>query len=229
MARRPWVVTPHAPIQELTENLWLVESQVPKVPINRRMAIVKLSDGKLLFFHAVPLDDATLEKVKAWGTPAYLVIAHHQHGVDADAFQKKLDLKLYGPKRDEAKMRKKLDVDGTFEALPKDPAYELVPVGGASHGEPAIVVHHASGTSAIFSDAYMNVLRGGLLMKLAGFVGPDKCPPFFRFRFVEDKPALKAFFERLAALPRLQHLVPCHGEVRSTDAAAALRKIAAAL
>ena len=229
MPRRPWIVTPHAPIHELTENLWVVESKVPGVPLDRRMAIVKLSDGKLLFFHAVPLDDASLAKVQAWGQPAYLVVAHSQHGVDADAFQKKLGLKLYGPKRDEAKMRAKFDLAGTLEELPKDPAYELVPVGGAKHGEPAILVKSASGMSAVFSDAYMNIRSGGFLMKLAGFVGPDKCPPIYRFRFIEDKAALKRFFETLAATEGLTHLVPCHGDVRSTDAAATLRRLAASL
>lgn len=222
-------MTPHSPIHELTENLWVVESKVPGIPIDRRMAMVKLSDGKLLFFHAVPLDDAALAKVKAWGVPAYLVIAHDQHGVDADAFQKKLGLKLYGPKRSLEKMKAKFDVDGTLEELPKDSAYELIPVGGAKHGEPAILVKSAGGASAVFSDAYMNILEGGFLMRLAGFVGPDKCPPMFRFRFIEDKAALKAFFEKLAATPGLTHLVPCHGEVRSTEAGPTLQRIAASL
>src|SRR4051812_14402184 len=183
MSRRPWIVTPHSPIRELTENLWVVESKVPKVPMSRRMAIVKLSDGKLLFYHAVPLDEPALAKVRAWGTPAYLLIAHSQHGVDGDAFQKKLGLKLYGPKRDEVKLRKKFDLDGTFDELPRDPTCEVITVGGSKTGEPALVVHHQSGASVLFSDAYMNLTSGSFVMKLAGFVGPDKCPPAWRMLF----------------------------------------------
>jgi hypothetical protein len=229
MSRRPWIVTPHSPIRELTENLWLVDSAVPNVPMTRRMAIVKLADGKLLFYHAVPLDEPTLARVRAWGTPAYLLVAHSNHGVDADAFQKKLQVKLYGPKRDEKKLRRKLDLDGTFEDLPKDPAYEVLTVGGSKSGEPAIIVHHQSGSSVLFSDAYMNLSNGTWLMKLAGFIGPDRCPPAWRFLFCDDPPALKTFFEGLAGLPRLQHLVPCHGEVRSTDAGTTLARIATSI
>jgi hypothetical protein len=229
MARRPWIVTPHSPIRELTENLWLVDSAVPKTPMSRRMAIVKLSSGKLLFFHAVPLDEPTLARVRAWGEPAYLLIAHANHGVDADAFQKKLGVKLFGPKKQQAKLQKKFDLDGTFDELPKDSAYELVPVGGSKTGEPALIVHSQAGATAVFSDAYMNLHDGAWLLKLAGFVGPDKCPPVFRLLFIDDKAALRAFFERLAAVPRLQHLVPCHGEVRSEAAGETLSRIATSL
>src|SRR4051812_33871918 len=87
---RPWIVTPHGPIEELDENLWTVESKVPGVPIRRRMAIIKRSDGTLAFFHAVPLDEAALARVTAWGKPAILVLGHDQHGIDATPFAGKL-------------------------------------------------------------------------------------------------------------------------------------------
>ena len=57
-ARRPWIVTKHGPLEQLDDNLWSVESAVPGMPMPRRMCIAKMADGKLVFFHAVPLEDA---------------------------------------------------------------------------------------------------------------------------------------------------------------------------
>src|SRR3954466_4920733 len=96
---RPWTVTPHDPIHKLEENLWTVESPVPGLPIRRRMCIIKRSDGQLTFMNVVPLDDAALAEVTAWGKPAFLVIPHQQHGIDAHGFSEKLDVKIYGPKQ----------------------------------------------------------------------------------------------------------------------------------
>src|SRR5437660_3062688 len=118
---RPWIVTPHDTINKLDDNLWTVESPVPGVPIRRRMCIIKRSDGQLVFHNAVPLDDAALAEVTAWGKPAFLVIPHNQHGIDAHAFMHKLGLKMYGPKADAAKMRARWELAGTLDELPADP------------------------------------------------------------------------------------------------------------
>jgi hypothetical protein len=227
--RRPWTVTPHSAIEKLEENLWGVSSAIPNVPMPRRMMIVKRSDNKLLFFHAVPLDDTALAEVKAFGEPAYLVIAHNQHGIDADAFQKKLKLKLYGPKADLEKMRPKFDVDGTLEDIPPDRDVDVVSIPGVKHGEPIITVRSQSGTSLLFSDVVMNMKSGGLMMRMVGFIGGPKCTPFFKWRFVSDKPAMKAHLEKLAATPGLKTLVPCHGDVVREGAAQAMQQIAAGL
>src|SRR3954467_1700297 len=82
-ARRSWIVTKHGPLQKIEDNLWAVEGKVPGVPIQRRMVIARKGDGSLVFFHAIPLDDKTLEEVRSLGKPAYLVLGHHQHAIDA--------------------------------------------------------------------------------------------------------------------------------------------------
>jgi hypothetical protein len=102
---RPWIVTEHGAIEKLSDNLWVVDGAVPGVPFRRRMSIVKRSDGSLLFFNAMPLEPAALEEVRGWGKPEVLVVPHDQHMIDADAFAKKLELKVYGPKQCEAKLR----------------------------------------------------------------------------------------------------------------------------
>src|SRR5687768_2582252 len=109
---RPWIVTSHQPIEKLEDNLWSVEGRVPGVPFQRRMAIVKRSDGTLLFFHAVPVDDASLAEILAWGKPKALVIGHDKHGVDAAPFAQKLGLKIYGPRLQEKRLRARWELAG---------------------------------------------------------------------------------------------------------------------
>lgn len=230
--QRPWLVAPHGPIEKLDDNLWTVEGKVPGLPVMRRMAIVKRSDGTLLFYHAIPLDEAALREVKAWGTPAYLVIAHDNHGIDAHPFAKHLGLKVFGPKSNVEKMRAKFDVDGALEDIPPDPAVTVRSVAGTRYDEPVVEVRSGGGarTSLVFCDAFQNNRNEDtpLVFRLLGFTGP-KVPPLFRLAFTRDKAALREDLERLAGLPGLARLVPCHGAVVGSDAAGTLRRAAATL
>jgi hypothetical protein len=140
-AERPWIVTPHTPLQKLDDNLWEVASQVPGISAKRRMSIVRLSDGGLVFYHAIPLDEPTLAEVLAWGTPRALVIGYHSHGVDAAAFADKLKIGIYGPELNEAKMRARWpQYAGALGALPKDPASSFEMLDGTKLGDPVQIV-----------------------------------------------------------------------------------------
>src|SRR5713101_1451394 len=150
---RPWIVTKHGPIEKLEDNLWVVEGDVPGLPFHRRMSIIKRADGTLLFFNAIPLEASALEEVKGWGKPAILVVPHDQHMIDARAFAENLELKVYGPKACEAKVRARAEVAGTLEAVPSDPSITIEPVAGVKNGEPALVVKGGGGrVTLIVSD-----------------------------------------------------------------------------
>ena len=67
---RPWIVLPHGPLKRLDENLYSIEADVPGIPgLRRRMAVVRRSDGGLLFFNAVPVDEEALAQLRALGRP----------------------------------------------------------------------------------------------------------------------------------------------------------------
>jgi hypothetical protein len=229
---RPWIVTKHGPIEKLEDNLWTVEGGVPGVPFRRRMSIFKRADGTLLFFNAMPLEESALAEVKAWGKPSILVVPHDQHMIDARAFSEKLALKVYGPKECEAKMRERADVSGTLEAVPSDPSLRIETVAGVKNGEPALIVTSGSGrVSLLFSDVIMSNTKEsvGFLPRMMGFVGKAKIVPVFKMMFLKDKKALRNQLESWAALPRLERLVPCHGDILSSAAPEALRSAAATL
>jgi hypothetical protein len=227
---RPWIVTPHGPIVEHEPNLWTVEGRLPGAPIPRRMSIVRRADGTLVFFHAIPLEEAALAEVLAWGRPAELVVAHASHGLDAAPFAKRLGLEIYGPKADQVRMKARWDMAGTLEDLPKDAGVSFESFQGTKMGDPVEIVRSGGRVTLVFSDVIQ--AHGddrSLLFRLLGFKGDARVVPLFKYLFTRDRKALRAHLLRLAALPGLARLVPCHGAVVAQDAPATLRRAAAAL
>jgi len=233
--RRPWTVLPHGPLEQLDENLYAIESAVPGIPgLRRRMAIVRRTDGGLLFFNAVPVDEDALARIRALGTPAMLVIPQHLHMIDAHAFRDRLGLRVYAPRATRARVAEAVTVDGTFEDIPADPAVSIVTVAGFRSGEGMAVVRSADRVSLVVADVVLNVPHapglGGLLFRLLGFTGNQpKLPAPVRLRVLRDRGALRIQLEELAKTPGLARIVPSHGAVVARDPARVLREIAATL
>ena len=230
-AKRPWVVNPHGEIQKIEDNLWAVENFVPGAKFKRRMCIIKRSDGTLLFFHAIPLEDSALAEVKAWGRPAYLVVGHDQHMIDAEAFREKLELRVFGPKECGAKMRERAHITGILEDVPPDPTISIESVPGVKHGEPIITVKSGGGSRAslLFSDVIQNNPKEALplIFRLLGFGGDGpKVVPAFRLLFMKDRAAVKNHLLKMAETPNLARLVPMHGTIVESGARDALKAAA---
>ncbi len=231
-APRPWTVVPHSPVEEIDDNLWGVTSDVPGFPqgcgMNRRMCIVRLGDGRLVFHNAVPLDEPTLAKVAAWGQPSILIVPMHLHALDAHAFRVRLGVRVFTARAVVDRVRAILPVDGTLDELPADAALRCAPLAGTKFGEAAWIVHSGARASVLFCDAFHNSRPGrgvnGFLFKLMGFTGPaPTVPPLYQRRAVADGAALARDLLRLADTPGLARLVPSHGEIVDADAAAVLR------
>lgn len=211
--RRSWTVAAHSPLIQIDENLWAVEDTLG--PISRRMCIIRRADGDLVFFHAVPVDEATLAEIRALGTPKYLVVGHHQHAVDAHAFQEKLGLKAYGPAALKAELEKRFRLDGTLADMPADPTIECMETPGSKHHEVSIVVKSGPRVSLLVSDALQNndPAKLRLIFRLIGFGGGPKVVPMYRMFFTSDKSLLKQALLGWAAMPGLVRLVPFHGTI----------------
>ena len=230
--KRPWTVGKHLPLTQIDDNLWAVEDVLPP-GILRRMCIIKRSDGSLLFFHAVPVDDATLSQIRALGTPKYLVVGHDQHAVDTHAFQEKLGLQSYGPKKLAPALQKRFNLTGALEDISADSSMEVIETPGSKKGETSIIVKSGGGSriSILTSDVLQNnpPEKLNFLFKLLGFGGGPKVVPLFRLLFTSDKAALKKEILRWASLPGFKRLVPFHGDIVDQDAAGAIRNAAAKL
>ncbi len=232
---RPWTVLPHRPLERIEANLHAVEGSVPGIQgLRRRMSVVTRADGTLLFFNAVPVDDATLDRIRALGRPAILVVPQHLHMIDAHAFREKLGVRVYAPAATRDRVAERVAVDGSFADVPPDPAVSIVPVAGFKTGEGLAVVRSGDRVSLVVADVVLNVPDGpglaGFLFRLLGMTGPTpRFPLPLRLRVLRDRGALRGQLEELARTPGLARIVPSHGAVVDRDPAGVLRSIAASL
>jgi hypothetical protein len=216
----------------LEENLFVVEGEVPGIPgLRRRMAIVRRTDGRLLFFNAVPLGEALLSQVTALGTPAFLVIPQHLHMIDARAFRERLGVKVYAPRATRARIAERVEVDGTFEDIPSDPSVSVITVAGFNTFEGMAVARCGERVSLLVADLVLNVPNGpglsGMIFRLLGFTGDRPKLPFpVRLRILRDKAALRAQLAELSRTHGLVRIVTSHGAVVDRDPALVLREIA---
>jgi hypothetical protein len=228
--KRPWTVTPHGPIEELEDNLWVVEGAVPTPGgIKRRMAIIRRTDGTLVFFHAMPLADDAMAQVAAWGTPKVLVLGHDQHAIDAEPFAQRLGLAIYGPGPNLSKLRARgLVIAGSLADLPADDSVRFEEMEGTKTGEAVGIVTSGGRVTLLFADCCQNNPGEGmwLPLRMLGFAGGPKVVPVFRFLFMSDRARLSAHLERLAGLPGLARVVPFHGRVVDDHPSAALQRVA---
>lgn len=224
---RPWTVNRPGPLTPRDEGLWTVDDEVPGLPgATRRMSIVKRPDGTLLFYNAIPVDEATLEQVRALGRPAVLIIPNQFHSLDAAAFAHRLGLTAYCPALAVDLLASRVACQ-PITAFPEDPSLRFFRVDGFSTHEAVLV----TGKTLLVADLLTNAphVRGvaGLMMRLVGFTGPvPKLPAPVRKRVGRDLAAVSVLMNELAVLPGLSRIVPSHGDIIETNGAEVLRAIA---
>ena len=227
---RPWTVYRPGPLTQRDEGLWTVDDDIPGINgANRRMSIVKRLDGTLLFYNAIPLDDATLSKVTELGKPAHLLIPNQYHTLDVAAFAHRLGLTAYCPDVAVEKLASRLTCQ-PISAFPVDASLRLFRVDGFSTHEVIVI----AGKTLLVADLVTNSPHvggfSGFMMKLVGFTGPaPKLPMPVRKRVGKDLAAVKALMNELAAVEAWSRLIPSHGGIVETDGPAVLRAIASTL
>ncbi len=231
-----WLVLPHQPIQQLSENLWRVEGDLPRFSMKRVMTVVRLHSGGLLIHSAIALDEAAMQQLEAWGTPRILLIPHIRHRMDAPRFKRRFpSLRVYAPPGALAKARAVVEVSGTYADVPADPAFSLELLDGTAQAEGALLVHSNDGTSVILNEVVFDLEppRSALAraaVKFLGFGPGPRVSPVVKLEMVKDKAALAEHLRRLAAVPNLVRLVVSHSRMSAGSAAArALRDAAASL
>jgi hypothetical protein len=229
-----WTVSPHGPIEKLTENLWRVGAQIPKAPISRTMLVARLGDGRLVIHNGIALDDAEMKELESWGTPAFLIVPNAGHRLDAKIFKDRYpSMRVIGPAGAKPKIEQIVKLDATEADFGDDSVrYEIL--DGTGGGEGVLVVRSSAGTTLVFTDAVMNMQSlpgfGGFMMGLFGFTGPaPKVTMPARMVLVKDKKALRGDLERRAATAGLVRVEVAHGAPITSAPADALRGAAAGL
>ncbi|MBM4778915.1 MAG: hypothetical protein GQE15_14515 [Archangiaceae bacterium] len=227
-APRPWTVHHPRPLTQRSPSLWTVDDDVPGLPgADRRMSVIRRSDGSLVFFNAIPLPEAALEQVKALGTPAHLLLPNHFHALDAAAFAERLGVTAWAPDVAVPVLRERVACQ-PISAFPSGPDLRLFAVDGFATKELVLVARETLFTADLVTNSPHGAGVMGLVMRLIGFTGPSpKLPKPVRRRVQRDREAVKALLLELAALPGLTRLVPSHGTIVEGDVGAVLRQVAA--
>ncbi|HEY2515770.1 MAG TPA: hypothetical protein VGI39_33100 [Polyangiaceae bacterium] len=229
-----WSVLEHGPIEKLSENLWRVEGSLPGMSLKRMMAVARRSDGRLVVHSAIALNEGAMKELEAWGEIAFLVVPNGWHRLDAPAFKARYpNVKVLAPKGAQKKVEEKVKLDGTLEDYPADPAVKLEYLHGIAEQEGAMIVHSTDGTSVVLTDAIFNLpakpsdFFGWVFTSVFASAPGPRVSRLFKLAAVKDKKALRADFERFAALPDLTRVLVGHGDVaRGANAAQALKAAA---
>jgi hypothetical protein len=82
-----WTVTPHGPIEKISDNIWRVSAPFPRGIIERTMILVRLGDGRIVIHSAIALGDGEMKEIDSWGAPSFLIVPNKGHRMDARIFK----------------------------------------------------------------------------------------------------------------------------------------------
>ena len=228
-----WTVLPHGPITQIAPNLLTVtgELEMPLTEFERRMTVVRLSNGRLVVFSAIALDDDEMARIEAFGRPAFLVVPNDHHRLDARIWKERYpDMKVVAPAGARAKVEEIVPVD-TSTPVFEDSRVRWLTIAGTREHEAALLVDGDDGTTLVLNDLIGNLPHGhgvgGWLLRMMDFAGDDPhIPKPVLFAMVEDKDALRAQLREWAAIESLKRIVVAHGRIIDDDPRRTLRELA---
>jgi hypothetical protein len=220
-----WTVLPHRPIEKLADNLWRVSGMMGQV--QRQMVVARMRDGGLMIENAIALDDAEMKELEAWGRPTYLIVPNGYHRQDAAIWKARYPhLKVIAPPRGRNRIAKIVPVDLTTDEAPGDADVQIVPMPGCA-SDTLLQVRSGDDVTLTFCDTVLNVpKRSGAIGFMLAPTGRVSAPRAARWLMIQDKRALAAQLEQLAALPGLRRVLVGHGAPITADPAGALRSVA---
>jgi hypothetical protein len=235
MAKAPseWKVLSHEPIVKLSDNLLWVRGALPGMSLKRVMVVVRMAEGRLLIHNGIALDEGSMTEIERFGTPAFLVVPSGGHRLDAPAYKARYpDLRVFAPSGAREKVERMLCVDGSYEDFPPSDVARFERLNGVADAEGVLVVRSSDGVSVVLNDCMFNMdtkrdpLGWLFTTAFASAPGP-RVSRLAKLAIIKDKKALRADFERLAALPDLTRVIVAHEKIASgADARAALLQAA---
>lgn len=218
-----WTVLAHEPIEKHSRHLWSVSGKMPGGN-QRRMTIAKRADGGLVIHNAIALADEQMREIEAFGKPAYLVVPNSFHRMDAIIYKQRYPkLEVLCPQSARKRVSAIVPVAGHLGEMPKDGIVDMFHIRGMKEREGAIVVREDGTSALVFNDALLNVPQGsGIVNWFMAPTGTLGVPRFARWMLAKSSAEMKEHLLELAKTPQLGHVVPGHGDVIATNAAAQL-------
>ena len=232
-AHSDWHVLAHGSIEQLAQNMWWVQGDLPNMSLKRVMTIARLDggqeDGKLVIHSAIALEEPLMHRLLAWGTPAYLLVPNGYHRLDAPAWKRRFpELTVLTPRGSRSKVSEVVHVDGSYEDFPKREDVRLFTLPGVSEREGGMLVRSADGVSLVLNDVVFNMdrkrdLLGYLFTTIMGSAPGPRISRLAKLALVKDRGQLRRELEALADQPNLVRLIVSHEKVASgSDARQAL-------
>jgi hypothetical protein len=228
-AHDTWKVLAHEPPLKLADNLLWVSGAIPGMSLKRTMVVVRTNSGQLVIHNGIALDPSGMTELERFGTPAFLIVPNRGHRLDAAAYKKRYpDLRVFTPKGGRDQVQQVVAVDGVYEDFPHDDVVRFEMLHGVNEGEGAMLVRSSDGTSVVLNDCMFNMDRkrdplGFFFTTLLGSAPGPRVSRLAKLLYIKDKQALRADFERYAALPDLVRVIVAHEKVASgPEARAAL-------
>lgn len=228
-----WKVLPHGKLSVVDDNLLTVvgELHMPIGDFPRRMTVARLSDGRLIIYSAIALDEDEMLALEKFGLPTFLIVPSDRHRMDAKIWKDRYPrLLVLAPPGAREKVEEVVHVDATAFDF-RDPSVQLITVPGCDGHEAALVVQSVGGTTLVVNELIWNVDHrpgfGGWVMKVTGLTsdGPQipAIPRMFGFK---DEPALRRQLEEWAKLNNLRRIVVSHGDIIEAQPDVVLRDLA---
>jgi hypothetical protein len=231
-AFREWTVLPHDPLEQIADNVWRVEGDIPDMKLVRRvMTVVRTTDGRLVIHNAIALDEPNMRALEALGEPYAIIVPNGWHRLDAPSFCARYPaLQVYCPAKAAKAVDKVVPVTGDYEGFRLGPQVQLRYLPGVKAAEGVMEARSQDGVTLVFNDLLNNLPR------LPGFVGwtyglfaGTGRPGVHRFvgrMLVRDRTQLREDLLRQAARPELQRVIVSHGAAVLENAPGFLRQIA---
>ena len=227
-------VYPHDDLKQIVPGLWTVRGRLA-FPLTRNMAVWRLPSKDLLLHSLVALDDHGLAALEALGRPAYAIVPHPHHQLDAPFYKARYPgIRVLTSARDRAAIAANVEVSGTVEDVLPLLGIRLHAVPGIKLTEYVYEILAAGGRALIVNDSFAGANladRTSLFGRV--FIAPFGVPGnrfgiarIFRMRNVSDIAALRRFAGELATIPDLNAITVAHGDPVLSDVAAALRRVA---
>jgi hypothetical protein len=219
-----WTVLKHEPIQKLSENLWCVQGVMPDGKTTRKMSVVRMRDGSLLFHNAIALEEPCMQELEAFGRPAYIVVPGAFHRQDARIWKDRYpSAKVVAPRGATKRVASVVPVELSYAEAPSDDSVKLTHFAGVKEREGYLEVRSDEGTTLIINDVVCNLPKsGGLLGFFMGPTGQPSVPRVTRWMITKNRGELAEHVAELARTSRLRRLILSHGDNIESDAAGAL-------
>ncbi|MDB4979767.1 MAG: hypothetical protein JWM82_519 [Myxococcales bacterium] len=225
----PQKIYPYDPPRALAENLWQVTGSLP-FPVPRNMTVWRAPDGRLVLYSVVAMHENGMRALEALGTPAYMVIPHLRHHMDAPFYKARYPaMRVLAVAREPANG---VPVDGPVEEL-DTLGVRGGRIPGTDHEHHPLDHPIAGGRAICVCELLGNVAPQGALQRLAArLIGPPGggcgLARIVRLREVRDRPRLRAWFAERARRTDLLMLLMGHGMpvLGQAEVAAALARAA---